>query len=200
MTRLCGVGSWHLASVMAACLAEKGHNVRVAHDDAAAIESLQQGKPTVFEPDLEPSIKKSLKQKRISFTTDYEKALKGIRVVFLSLDTPITPQGTIDLRPIRKAVRQIARAASGPYTLVVSSQVPIGTCEKLQASARKEGAHPCDVVCNPEFLRLGGAMPLQREPDRVILGADDLKVAKKIEKVYEPFGVPTVLMSETSAP
>ncbi len=195
MTRLAVVGSWHLASVMAACLAEKGHTVRVVHDDADAIESLGRGVPTVYEPELEDSIKKSLKRKRISFTTDFDKALRGTRIVFLSLDTPITPQGTIDLSPIRKAVRQVARAASRSMILVVSSQVPIGTCEKLQQIARKESAHAVDVVCNPEFLRLGGAMPLQRQPDRVILGADDAKVAAAVEKVYEPFGVPTVLMS-----
>jgi len=193
MTRLCVVGSWHLSSVMGACLAEVGHTVRGVHDDAAAIESLSKGVPTVFEPDLEKSIKKSLKDKKISFTTDFEKALRGITIVILAIDTPILDKG-VDLSPIRKAVKQIAGAASKDYILVVASQVPVGTCDQLQALARKSGPHHCDLVCNPEFLRLGGAMELQRRPDRVILGADDEKVAKKIAKIYEPFDKPIMLM------
>ena len=193
MTRLCVVGSWHLSSVMGACLAEVGHTVRGVHDDAEAIESLSKGVPTVFEPDLEKSIKKSLKAKKLSYTTDFEKALRGITIVVLSIDTPILDKG-VDLSPIRKAVVQIAKAASKDYILVVSSQVPVGTCDKLQALARKSGPHHCDLVCNPEFLRLGGAMDLQRKPDRVILGADDEKVAKKIAKIYEPFEKPIMLM------
>lgn len=192
MTRLCMVGSWHLAQVMGACLAEVGHTVRGVHDDAAAIESLARGVPTVFEPDMEASMKKSLAAKRLSWTTDYAKALSGISLVFVAIDTPIHPEG-IDLGPIRKAVRQIAKAAKKPYVMVISSQVPVGESERLQRTARKLGPH-CDLVCNPEFLRLGGAMELQRHPDRIVLGGEDPKVIQQVAKVYEPFDAPVVAM------
>ena len=192
MTRLCVVGSWHLAQVMGACLAEVGHTVRGVHDDAAAIESLAAGVPTVFEPDMEASMKQSLKRKRLMWTTDYAKALSGISTVFVAIDTPIHPQG-IDLGPIRKAVRRIAKAAKKPYVMVISSQVPVGESQKLQKTARKLGPH-CDVVCNPEFLRLGGAMELQRHPDRIVLGGEDRKAIRKVAKVYEPFDAPVLEM------
>ena len=39
MTRLTVVGSWHLACVMAASLAEKGHKVKVVHPDYLDFES-----------------------------------------------------------------------------------------------------------------------------------------------------------------
>jgi len=194
MSEICVVGSWHLALVMGSCLAEKGHTVRGVHHDAEAIASLSKGEPTVFEPEMTESIQASLAAGRLSYTTDYAAALAGIRFVFLSVDTTIKADGTIDLTPIRETVERIARAASGPYVLVVSSQVPVGECEKLQERAREVGDHPCDVVCNPEFLRLGGAMDLQRNPDRVILGADDEAVAREVEALYEPFGKPVLTM------
>jgi UDPglucose 6-dehydrogenase len=50
-------------------------------------------------------------------------------------------------------------------------------------------------VCNPEFLRLGGAMELQRRPDRVVLGARDLRAARKVAAVYRRFESPVVFMS-----
>ncbi len=195
MSRICVVGSWHLAQVMAACFAEKGHTVRGVHDDAAAIDSLSRGEPTVFEPKMRASIRRSLKAGRLSYTTDFGKALRGIRTVFLSIDTTIKPDGSIDLTPIRNATRKIAKAASGRYVLVVSSQVPVGTCEKLRALARKTGRARCNVVCNPEFLRLGGAMGLFRRPDRIILGADDAAAGRQAQAVYRPFKRPVLLMS-----
>ena len=194
MSEICVVGSWHLSTVMGACLAEVGHTVRGVHHEADSIASLARGVPTVFEPGMQESIEASIAAGKLSYTTDYSAALESIRFVFLSVDTPILEEG-VDLTPIFDATRRIAEAASGPYVLVVSSQVPIGTCEQLQETAREAGSHPCEVVCNPEFLRLGGAMELQREPDRVILGADDLAVAKEVEELYTPFDRPVLTMS-----
>lgn len=193
MTEITMVGSWHLSSVMGACLAEVGHTVRGVHDEPEAIASLAAGKPTVFEPDLEESIQASLAAGRLSYTTDWAQALDGIRHVFLAIDTPILDTG-VDLAPIFDATQKIAEHASRPWVLVVASQVPVGTCEQLQALARETSAHPVDLVCNPEFLRLGGAMDLQRRPDRIILGADDSAVAKEVEELYAPFEKPTLLM------
>ena len=194
MSEICVVGSWHLSSVMGACFAEKGHTVRGVHDEPEAIASLAGGVPTVYEPELEDSIQASLAAGRLSYTTDYASALRGIRHVFLAVDTPILGKD-VDLSPIFEATEKIASAAQEAYVLVVSSQVPVGTCEELQALARETGTAPCDVVCNPEFLRLGGAMGLQREPDRIILGADDASVCDEVEALYEPFGRPVVRMS-----
>jgi UDPglucose 6-dehydrogenase len=192
MTRLTLVGSWHLAQVMATCLAEVGHEVVGAHDDAEAIASLSSGVPTVFEPDLEESLKKGLAEKRLSWTTDYRQALTGAKFVFLAIDTPIQPDG-IDLRPIRRAVDAIATAARKPYTLVISSQVPVGESEKLERRAQRRGPR-CAVVANPEFLRLGGAMELQRHPDRIVLGAREAKTAQRVAEIYEPFKAPILVM------
>jgi UDPglucose 6-dehydrogenase len=69
----------------------------------------------------------------------------------------------------------------------------VGESQKLQQSARRLGPR-CDVVANPEFLRLGGAMELQRHPDRIVLGADDPKVAGRIAAIYEPFKAPVLTM------
>ena len=194
MTRICVIGSWHLSSVMATCLAEVGHVVRNVHDDVDAIEGLQRGEPPVHEPDMKESIANNVAEKRLSFWTDYAAALKGIGIAFLSVDTQILPDGSIDLGTVLQAARDAAKAASRDLILVVASQVPVGTCDQIQKTARKVSKHHVDVVCNPEFLRLGGAMELQRHPDRVVLGADDPKVANKVGKLFEPFDAPIMTM------
>ena len=186
------VGSWHLATVMGTCFAEKGHQVIGVDSDEEAVAQLASGHPTVFEPKMTASLRKGLKSGRLRYTTDFA-ALRPLSLVFLAIDTPITDIG-VDLTPIFEATRSIASAMKRPWVLAVTSQVPIGTCEQLEAEARAAGPK-CDVVCNPEFLRLGGAMELFRKADRVIIGSESRKAAQKVEKVFAPFKRPVLTMS-----
>ena len=195
MSDICVVGSWHLASVMSVCFAAAGHTVIGVDDDIEAINSLAAGRPTVFEPKLKSLLTRNIKAGRLSYTTDFAKALDRVSVVFLAIDTPITADG-VDLTPIRNATRRIAESAKQSYILVISSQVPVGTCETLAQLANETNPQAkCDLVCNPEFLRLGGAIDLCRRPDSIILGADDFESAKQVERIYEPYKSPVLIMS-----
>jgi len=195
MSRICVVGSWHLAAVMSACFADVGHKMQGVDDNVDAIDSLAQGSPTVFEPKLKSILTRNIKEGRLAFTTDFQQALKGVSIVFLAIDTPITAEG-VNLTPIWNAARKIAASARQPYILVVTSQVPVGTCEMISNLANE--ANPqvqCDVVCNPEFLRLGTAIDLFRHPDRIILGAARIEPAKQVASIYKPFRRPVLFMS-----
>ena len=62
--KICVFGLWHLGSVIASCLAEKGFEVVGLDLDSNRIKDLQNGIPPIFEPGLEDSIKKSLASKK----------------------------------------------------------------------------------------------------------------------------------------
>lgn len=195
MTSLCCVGSWHLASVMAGCFADAGHRVWGVDEDAAAISSLQKGAPAVYEPKLGRMLQRNLKSGRLRYTTDFRQAMEDAQLVCLAMDTPITPRG-VDLGPIWDGVRKIAASARRDYILVVSSQVPVGTCEEIERVAAEANVEVrCEVACNPEFLRLGSAVDLFRRADRIVIGARKREVADKVAAVYAPFRRPILLMS-----
>jgi UDPglucose 6-dehydrogenase len=163
--------------------------------DAAAIASLADGRPTVFEPELEDQVRRNIAAGRLSFTTDFAAAQREAAIVLLAHDTPLTPDG-VDLAPLFEAVRRVARAAPGDFLLVIGSQVPVGVSEELGVAARE--ANPgvaIDLACTPEFLRLGAAVELFRRPDRVVVGAGDRATATRVAALFAPLARPTLTMS-----
>ena len=65
--KICVQGTWHLGSVTAACLADKGHKVIGLDYDTNVINSLSKGKAPIYEPGLDDLIGKGLAEKRLSF-------------------------------------------------------------------------------------------------------------------------------------
>ena len=65
--KICVQGTWHLGSVTAACLADKGHKVIGLDYDTNVINSLSKGKAPIYEPGLDNLIGKGLAEKRLSF-------------------------------------------------------------------------------------------------------------------------------------
>ena len=189
------VGSWHLATVTAAGLADIGHTVCQVDDDAEAIASLEEGRPTVFEPGLAEQVGRNVEAGRLSFTTDFGRAVASGPVVLLAHDTPLTPDG-VNLEPLFATVRRIAAAARQDFLLLIGSQTPVGVSERLGQAARE--ANPevsIELACTPEFLRLGAAVDLFRNPDRVIIGASSPEAGARVESLYAPLGRPILKMS-----
>src|SRR4051812_48809107 len=87
------VGSWHLASVFSACLADLGHQVTGVDTESNSQELLKNGLPPVFEPGLEEVLKRNIAAGRLSFTTDFPGALRDVSVAVLAIDTQVTPTG-----------------------------------------------------------------------------------------------------------
>ena len=89
---------------------------------------------------------------------------------------------------------------SGELILIVSAQVPVGTCERIAAIVREENpAAVFDIAYVPEFLRLGTAVDTFREADRFVVGANDPAVAERIAALYRPLGQPIVITSLRTA-
>ena len=193
MARICMVGSWHQAMVYGAGLADIGHRVVGVCDSAQTADQLNQGKPVVYEPGLAELMAKNIRRKRLSYTTDYRAALKSAEFAYLAVDTRVLDDDSSDLDPLYEIASSIGRHASGGLTLCVSSQVPVGSCEQLLAKATAVGRHRMSVAYVPEFLRLGSALETFKRADRVVVGSDDLKVARRVGSLYAKLRRPIML-------
>ena len=194
------VGGWHQSSVVSACFADLGYDVTGIADDAATVARLNAGQPPVYEPGLPDLIRHNLAEGRLRYTTSYSGGLSQAEFVFLSIDTPVAEGDESDLRPVLDAAKQIFASASGPFTLCVTSQVPVGTCKSLSATARR--ARPeleVAVTYVPEFLRLGTAIDTFRNADRFVIGADDPAVAHNVAGLYQPVGRPMLITDLNTA-
>ncbi len=194
MAKICVVGLWHQAAVVSACLADMGHLVHGVGDDVQAVASLNAARPLVHEPRLPAIMRRNLRAGRLRYSTDFGEALAGAEFAYIAIDTPVGPNDESELGPIFEAARSVAQAARGELVLIVSAQVPVGTCERVEALARE--GNPVAVfrvAYVPEFLRLGTAVETFRRADRFVVGADDPGVAERIAALYRPIRRPVVV-------
>src|SRR5947207_2392518 len=138
MPALCVVGAWHQAAVSAACFADLGHQVRAIVPDGRQLEAFNRGEPPVYEPGLAEMIAQQVEAGRLAYTADYHTALDGSEAVVVAIDTPVGEDDRPDLGPVLQAVRAIGRAAPEGLLVVVSAQVPVGTCDEIQSLLARE--------------------------------------------------------------
>lgn len=205
--RLAIVGTGYVGLVSGACFAELGHDVTCVDIDAAKIEALKQGQVPVFEPGLEELVKINLEDNRLSFTTDLAAAVKKSVMLFIAVGTPALPDGTADLSYVYTVARDIAHHMDGYRIIVDKSTVPVGTTRKVYKIIRdvlteRGEDFEFDVVSNPEFLKEGAAIEDFMNPDRVVIGCDNVHVRVIMEELYSHFARnarPIIVMSPESA-
>jgi UDPglucose 6-dehydrogenase len=199
-SRVCVIGLWHLGTVSAVGFAELGLEVIGVDDDAMRIERLKSGNPPLFEPGLEDALREQVAGGHLHFTTDYAEALHGARYVVLAFDTPVNDQDEVDLTTVFRAVENMAPWLKPEAVVIVSSQVPVGTCEQLDRMIwAANPARPFGLACVPENLRLGSALDCFRHPSMVVIGAQQRRTQDRVEALYEPLPAPKIRMSLRSA-
>jgi UDPglucose 6-dehydrogenase len=196
------VGSGYVGLVAGACLAENGNEVVCIDKDPAKVKLLQRGKIPIYEPGLEELVRRNRAEKRLTFTTTLERAVRAAQIIFIAVGTPTGEDGSADLQHVLEVARDTARAMNGYKVIVNKSTVPVGTAAKVRDVIRRETTHPFSVVSNPEFLKQGAAIDDFMKPDRVVIGAEDPRAAALMRELYAPFtrtGAPIMLMDCASA-
>jgi UDPglucose 6-dehydrogenase len=173
-------GLWHLGTVTAACLADRGHQVTGLEPDEAALARLRLGQAPVAEPGLDDLLGKGLASGRLTFTAD-RSAAAGAEVVWLAHDTPVDAEDRADPAPVLAQVEALFPHLSAGAAVLVSAQLPVGSVARLEAAFK--AARPGVVVgfaCSPENLRLGKAIQVFTAPDRVVVGVRDAATRERL--------------------
>jgi len=193
MSKVCVIGIWHLGAVTSACLAELGYQVIGVERDPEQAAALNKGIPPLFEPGLEELMARHLASGRLRYASSLQEGVQGGNYVIIAFDTPVDDQDEPDLSPIFATVEEMAACLEDGATVIVSSQVPVGTCEALADSLR--GLNPqlrFGMACVPENLRLGQAIARFLHPDLLVLGADGEDTMAMVEALLSPILAPRV--------
>jgi UDPglucose 6-dehydrogenase len=201
MSNISVIGTGYVGLVTAACFAELGNRVSLLAADNNKPAALVNGTIPVNEPDLGEIWERNRERGRIIFTDDYHEGLLGAEFAFITVDAPSGNNGKCDLKLLRLAAKNIAESASGPLIVVIKSTVPVGTAEIVNRVIAYNGlsGHSLPVVSSPEFLREGSAVSDFMHPDRIVIGASDAKVTKKVSKIYESLNAPIVTCDNRTA-
>jgi UDPglucose 6-dehydrogenase len=195
------IGTGYVGLVVGACLAETGNDVVCVDKLESKVRMLRRGRMPIYEPGLEELVQRNAK-KRLTFSTQLARAVRGAEIVFIAVGTPQGEDGSADLRHVLDVAREIARAMNGYKVIVDKSTVPVGTAAQVREIVRRETTHPFSVVSNPEFLKQGAAVEDFLKPDRVVIGAEDDKARRVMQELYAPFtrtGAPILMMDCASA-
>jgi UDPglucose 6-dehydrogenase len=181
------IGSGYVGLVAGACLAETGNDVTCVDVDVEKIARLQRNEVPIYEPGLEPMVKRNQEEGRLTFTTDIGSAVRGSRVIFIAVGTPPGEDGSADLKHVLGVAREVGRHMNEPKIVVTKSTVPVGTAEKVRAAVKAETSTPFAVCSNPEFLKEGAAIEDFMKPDRVVVGVDNEEAKEVMGELYAPF-------------
>lgn len=190
--KLCIIGTGYVGLVSAACFAEMGNTVTCVDVNSAVVDKLNAGSVHIFEPGLEPMVRHSRADGRLTFTTRLEEGIANADCAFICVGTPPQPDGSCDLSYVRQVAGEIGRHMQKDLVVVDKSTVPVGTADEVRALIDKELAargvsYKVDVVSNPEFLKEGDAISDFMKPDRVVLGTDSERAAALMRELYSPF-------------
>ncbi len=200
MVNICVVGIWHQASIVSTSLAEMGHNVICVGDDKKTVANLNSAEPPVAEPGLNELLDKNLKNHRLRFTTSYADAVKNADFVYIALDTPVDEKDVPDVSAVENAAVRATKTATGELVVIVGSQVPVGTCDRIAALIKRQNSKlKFQIAYVPEFLRLGSALDTFFKADRFVVGADEPSTAEKVADIFRPLGRPLLITSLRSA-
>ncbi len=196
------IGTGYVGLVAGACFADTGNTVYCVDKDPSKIEALKRGEIPIFEPGLETLVRRGAAEKRLIFTTSTADAVAASEIVFMAVGTPPLPNGEPDLKYLKAAAEEVARAMTGYRLVVNKSTVPIGSHKVVAEWMAPHTRFDFDVVSNPEFLKEGTAVDDFLRPDRVVIGTDKEEVYKKMADLYSPFvrqGNPIIWMDAVSA-
>ena len=186
-TKIAVLGLWHQGVVGAACLADLGFAVVGADPDAARIAKLRGGKAPLFEPGLDELLGKGLQSGRLSFVADYAEAVRGAPFVFVMFDTPVDANDQSDLSEIFRTFEAIAPTLKTQSVILVTAQVPVGTCDKLMDVLRKAAPNvSATIAYMPENLRLGQAIDRFLAPPLPVIGATTPATFDRLMTVLAP--------------
>lgn len=186
------VGTGYVGLVSGTCFSETGINVTCVDVDKEKIKNLQKGIVPIYEPGLEPMLKRNVEKERLSFTTRLKESLKDSSAIFIAVGTPPGEDGSADLKHVLDVAREIGQHIDHYMVVVTKSTVPIGTAKKVKAAIQEEldkrGENiDFDVASNPEFLKEGDAVEDFLRPDRIIIGTESEKAEEVLRKLYRPF-------------
>jgi UDPglucose 6-dehydrogenase len=163
--------------------------------DENKVAMINAGKSPIYEPGLEDLLKKAIRNGSLRCVTEFDEAVLGSDITFISVGTPALRNGNVDLRQVKAAARDIGRALKekrGYHLVVVSSTVLPGTTESLvqpiiEKYSEKAFGRDFGLCMNPEFLREGNAIHDFFHPHLIVIGECDKRSGDKLKDLCRTF-------------
>jgi UDPglucose 6-dehydrogenase len=197
--RISVVGLWHLGSVTASCLADKGFMVNAYDHDENIINNLKNGILPIYEPGLEQLINTNKTKGRLAFSSN-PVTLSDSDLIWVTYDTPVDEQDIADVEFVIKNIITLFPYFKQDSVVLISSQLPVGSVSYLEnIFLNRYPERNVSFACSPENLRLGKAIDVFMNPDRIIVGIRDEEARNKVNNILSSITDNIIWMKVESA-
>ncbi len=192
------MGLGYIGLPTASMLATKGHQVLGVDVNAEAVESINQGKVHIVEPDLDILVKAAVNSGNLKAAFEPAEA----DIFILAVPTPFKDGNHLagkspDLSYIEEAVKAVAPCLNVGNLIILESTSPIGTTEWIESIVREQRPDlyedndpnhrtPVFFAHCPERVLPGKIMHELVNNDRII-GGNDKQSAEKAKELYNTF-------------
>lgn len=188
------VDLWHLGCVTAACLA-KQFNVIGMDSDQKRINKLKKSQAPIHEPGLNELIAQGISSRKLKFTSNL-KDIEEADYIWITQDIPVDDDDYSDLSELFSLFKRLAMLNSS-HNYIVSSQVPVGTCDKLIQVVSSDKKP--EIAYIPENLQLGRSLNAFQSPDMIVIGSNNSAYAKRVTDLIIPFYRKPIMCNVTTA-
>ena len=108
-------------------------------------------------------------------------------MLWVAFDTPVDENDNADIFFVEEQIKKIMPYLKKNVVILFSSQLPVGTIKKIQEFSKKNFLKKkFKFACSPENLRLGNALNIFLNPDRVLIGFDNKKTKNLLNLLFKP--------------
>lgn len=192
------LGLGHVGLPTALCFAKIGWDVIGTDSDVGKLDLISNGTTPFFEPGIDDMLKTYLNAGNFKVEKDQSKAIQDSECIFVCVGTPQNSDGSADLSQLETVANTIAENIKGYKLIVEKSTTPVTTAANLKRSIKRHIEtrktmntdtslrYEFDVAVNPEFLKEGTAINDFINPDRIIVGVDNVKSSDMLKAIYAP--------------
>jgi len=171
-------GLGYVGTVMAGCLARRGHRVVGVDVQPQKVEMFNAGLSPIVEPGIEALLHDAKANGLLRATLSCDEAIAETEVSIVCVGTPSQASGLPDLSFVRGVVQQIGdalRRKMRSHALVMRSTVLPGSTEEIVREFLSDllAVRLLQVFHYPEFLRESTAVADFEEPSLAVVGTRD---------------------------
>ena len=191
-------GLGYVGTVVAACLAQSGHDVIGVELSEEKVRTFNQGRSPLKEPDLDELIQEGIAEGRLRAVTDGVQYVPWADVSLICVGTPSMADGSPMLDYIDGVAQQIGqglRKSERYHVVVLRSTVFPGVSRdyllpRLEDYSMRTAGEDFGLVVNPEFLRETEAIKDFYAPPYTVLGEFDRRSGDTIAAMYANINAP----------
>ena len=172
------IGLGYVGLTLACTLADRGFNVWGYERQPEVVSRLRQGRPHIFEPGVEQTLRAHL---GTNLTIEERLPEKFGGTFILCVSTPIGADHTPDLSNLRAAVTSVADSAESGALVIVRSTVPVGTCRKVVLPVLQKQLPSVRLASCPERTIQGRALEELRALPQIVGGLDEASTEAAVE-------------------